>query len=88
MPTVAIVKGFDRYNNIVRALDLLGSDVVFGKTHLLKPNFVSTKKQIASSHREAVRAVLDFIHKYSKNPVIIAEGRPVAVDALIILGNL
>ena len=74
MPTVALVKGFDRYENVARALDLLGSDAVFGTTHLVKPNFVSTKKQPASTHREAVRAVLDFLRKHSRNPVIIGEG--------------
>ena len=74
MPTVALVKGLDRYNNISRALDLLGSDAIFGKIHLLKPNFVSTEEQLASTHREAVKAILDFLQKYSKKPVIIAEG--------------
>ncbi len=74
MPSVAIVKGFDRYDNITRALDLLGSEAICGATHLLKPNFVSTENQLASTHREAARAVLDFLHKHSENPVIIAEG--------------
>lgn len=72
MPSVAIVKGFDRYDNITRALDLLGSEAMCGITHLLKPNFVSTENQLASTHREAARAVLDFLHKHSENPVIIA----------------
>ena len=74
MPSVAIVKGVDRYDNITRALDLLGSEAIRRETHLLKPNFVSTENHLASTHREAARAVLDFLRKHSENPVIVAEG--------------
>jgi uncharacterized protein (DUF362 family) len=74
MPSVAIVTGLDRYDNITRALDLLGSEAICGTTHLIKPNFVSTEHQLASTHREAARAVLDFLRKHSEDPVIIAEG--------------
>jgi uncharacterized protein (DUF362 family) len=74
MPSVAIVTGLDRYDNITRALDLLGSETICGTTHLIKPNFVSTEQQLASTHREAARAVLDFLRKHSEDPVIIAEG--------------
>lgn len=74
MPSVAIVKGFDRYDNITRALDLLGAEAVRGAVHVIKPNFVSTDNQLASTHQEAARAVLDFLRKHSANPVIVAEG--------------
>lgn len=74
MPTVAIVRGRGRYDNILGALELLGADAVSGECHLIKPNFVSTDNQLASTHREAVRAVLDFIRRHSDGPVTIGEG--------------
>ena len=74
MPTVAITRGRGRYENIVAALDLLGKTAVSGNRHLIKPNFVSTEKQLASTHREAVRAVLDFLRRHSERPITIGEG--------------
>jgi len=74
MPSVAIIKGPDRYDNITRALDLLGSEAICGTRHLIKPNFVSTANQLASTHKVAARAVLDFLRRHSENPVIIGEG--------------
>ncbi len=73
-PVVAIVKGPDRYGNISEALTLLGKEAVGGARHVIKPNFVSIEVQLASTHREAVRAVLDFVRQHSDRSVIIAEG--------------
>ncbi len=73
-PTVALVKGRDRYQNISEALGLLGKEAVCGARHVIKPNFVSVEVQVASTHREAVRAVLDFVRRHSDSRVIIAEG--------------
>jgi uncharacterized protein (DUF362 family) len=72
--TVALVKGPDRYDNIREALALLGEKAVFGKKHIVKPNFVSTKVQLAATHRDAAKAVIDHIRTESDHPVIIAEG--------------
>jgi hypothetical protein len=65
-PTVALVKGTDRYQNIAQALNLLGKDAVSGTRHVLKPNFVSTEVQLAATHREAARAVLDWEIQHSQ----------------------
>jgi len=73
-PTVALVKGTDRYQNIAQALNLLGKEAVSGTRHVLKPNFVSTEVQLAATHREAARAVVDFIRQHTGHPVTIAEG--------------
>ena len=73
-PTVALVKGTDRYQNIAQALDLLGKNAVSGTRHVLKPNFVSTEVQLAATHREAARAVVDFVRQHTDHPVTIAEG--------------
>jgi uncharacterized protein (DUF362 family) len=72
--TVALVKGPDRYDNIRQALALLGEQAVFGNQHIVKPNFVSTKVQLAATHRDAVKAVIDHIRNESSHPVVIAEG--------------
>jgi len=73
-PKVAIVKGGGRYENITRALDMLGADAVSGTRHMVKPNFVSTTNQLASTHRDAAKAILDFLRKHSGRPIAIAEG--------------
>jgi uncharacterized protein (DUF362 family) len=72
--TVALVKGLDRYQNIADALALLGREAVSGTRHVVKPNFVSTEVQLAATHREAARAVVDFVRQHTGHPVIIAEG--------------
>lgn len=72
--TVALVKGLDRYQNIAQALGLLGKEAVSGTRHVVKPNFVSTEVQLAATHREAARAVVDFVRQHTGHPVIIAEG--------------
>jgi uncharacterized protein (DUF362 family) len=71
---VALVKGPDRYQNIRDVLALLGDKAVFGKKHVIKPNFVSTEVGLAATHREAVRAVVDFLRQQTGDSVIIAEG--------------
>jgi uncharacterized protein (DUF362 family) len=71
---VALVKGPDRYQNIRDVLALLGDKAVFGRKHVIKPNFVSTEVGLAATHREAVRAVVDFLRQQTGHSVIIAEG--------------
>lgn len=70
--------GDDRRRNVFRALDLVRNDVI-PKLHsqvMLKPNFLSSKNQLASSHVDAIRGVLDFLMTCPEPPteVIIAEG--------------
>lgn len=73
---VALVKGSDRYNNIVQALGLIESDIDLGdkKLVLIKPNFVSTRRQLAATHVDAVRAVLDWLRPRYDGPITIGEG--------------
>jgi uncharacterized protein (DUF362 family) len=47
---------------------------------LIKPNFVSTRRQLAASHVDSVKAVLDILSKHHDGEVIIGEG--------IAVGNL
>jgi uncharacterized protein (DUF362 family) len=71
---VAVVKGPDRYQNIVQALNLLGKEAFSGTKHLIKPNFVSTKVHLSATHPDAARAVVDFIRQHTGRAVVIAEG--------------
>jgi uncharacterized protein (DUF362 family) len=62
---VALVKGENRYNNVIASLDLIKKDV-FNKVKnkrkvLIKPNMVSTQVQLAATHVDAIRATLDFL---------------------------
>ena len=74
--TVGLVKGSDRRENIYKALKLI-EDQVFGaigdKQILIKPNFVQTSKQLAATHADAVRGILDFLQPHYKREVIIGE---------------
>jgi uncharacterized protein (DUF362 family) len=73
---VALIQGDDRYENILRTLELLADSVdLTGKRRvLIKPNFVVTHKPLASTHADAVRAVLDFVRARYDGPLTIAEG--------------
>ncbi|MCD6537298.1 DUF362 domain-containing protein [Candidatus Bathyarchaeota archaeon] len=78
MPTVALVKSEGHYHGVFEALRLIEDDIkesIEGKRRvLIKPNFVSTRRQLAATHVDAVRAVLDVISKYHSGRVIIGEG--------------
>lgn len=73
---VALVKGTDRYDDIARALTLIEDELdLSGKERvLIKPNFVSTRWQLAATHVEAVRAVLDWLRLRHDGPITIGEG--------------
>jgi uncharacterized protein (DUF362 family) len=73
--TVALVKGNDRYLNVRNALSLIKKDVKIPKKPILiKPNFVSTTEILAATHRDAVRAVLDFLIELGIDRFVIGEG--------------
>ena len=80
---VALIKGKSRKQNILRALKLLGDDLLKDlKTKLdkkknpyllIKPNFVTTRRQLAATHVDAIRAVLDFLKDKYQGKIIIGE---------------
>ncbi len=78
MSLVSLVHGDDRYNNVRGTLDLLRDEIRESYDRkmrvLIKPNLVSTSRQLASTHVDAVRAVLDFFAEVNPGEVIIAEG--------------
>ena len=77
---VALVRGDDRYDNIRKALDLIADQIrVADKQRvLIKPNFVSTTRQLAATHVDAVRAVLDWLRPRYDGPITIGEGAAVS----------
>lgn len=78
MSKVGLIKGNNRYQNIIRALKLIEPDIKknIKEKHsiVIKPNFVSTTIQLAATHVDVVRAVLDFLKPLTDQKITIAEG--------------
>jgi Uncharacterized conserved protein len=73
---VALIKGNDRAENIYKALKLIENEVfsgIQGKQILIKPNFVQTSKQLAATHVDAVRGILEFLRPHYKKEILIGE---------------
>jgi uncharacterized protein (DUF362 family) len=77
--TIGLIKGNDRRENIYQSLKLI-EDQVFGaienKTVLIKPNFVQTSRQLAATHVDAIRGILEFLRPHYKKEAIVAEAAP------------
>lgn len=77
--TVALIKGNDRSDNIYKALKLIEDQVlsgIKGKQILIKPNFVQTNKQLAATHADAIRGILEFLRPHYKKEILIGEAAP------------
>ena len=77
-PIVALVRSKSHYDGVYEALKLIENKIredLKGKRKLfIKPNFVSTSRQLAATHVDAVRAILDVVSKYYSGSIIIGEG--------------
>ncbi len=76
MNKVSIIKSEYRRDNVRRSLELLADDVkksIGQRQVIIKPNFVSTTVQLAASHADQMRGILDFLKGFYKKKVIIAE---------------
>ncbi|MEE2658231.1 MAG: DUF362 domain-containing protein [Candidatus Latescibacterota bacterium] len=75
---VGIARSDNRRTNVYNALDRIRDDVtpVLAEEILLKPNFLSATNQLASTHADAIRGVIDFTMSTPKPPqrVLVAEG--------------
>ena len=75
---VGLAKRHNRRDNIYGAMDLVRDDLIPRITDqvMLKPNFLSNKNQLASSHPDAMRGAIDFLLSCPKPPseILIAEG--------------
>jgi uncharacterized protein (DUF362 family) len=74
--TVALVRGEGRYESVTAALERIADQARLDGVHrvLIKPNFVSTDRQLAATHVDAVRAVLNFVRGRYDGPIVVAEG--------------
>jgi len=77
MTKISLVKGDSRYQNISDCLELQRDEIakqIKGKKRIvIKPNFVSTSKQLAATHVDTIRALLDFLGPLTDEKIIIAE---------------
>jgi uncharacterized protein (DUF362 family) len=78
---VSLVKGDDRYKNVMRSLELIKDDLslIKGKRSILiKPNLTATKNTYANTDVRTVEAVLDFLYAFDPGfkdkEIVIAEG--------------
>ncbi len=74
---VSLVKGDDRYKNIIQSLKPFENEIlkaIGNKTVLLKPNVVLADNPLAVTHVDAVRAILDFLTPHVKKKIIVGEG--------------
>ena len=73
---VALIKGDNRQDNILRAVELIQEDLmskVDGQGVIVKPNCLQPAKPLCCSHVDALRGVLDFLSHSSPESVTVAE---------------
>jgi len=74
---VALVYGPDRRKNAYEALVAIDEEIrprlTRKKYVVIKPNNVSTVNQLAATHADAMRGILDYLAPRFKGPVVIAE---------------
>ena len=75
---VGLVKGADRRSNVYGSMELVRADIEakVREQVLLKPNFLSSENQLASTHADAMRGAIDFLLSVPRPPdeIVIAEG--------------
>jgi uncharacterized protein (DUF362 family) len=74
---VSLVKGDDRRKNVTEALLAVDKEILPAikrkKYVVIKINNVSTTNQLAATHVDAVRGILDYLAPRIKGPVVIVE---------------
>lgn len=73
---VALARGETRHESVSAALAAIEDSTHLADVRrvLIKPNFVSTQRQLAATHVDAVRAVLEAVRKRYDGRVTIGEG--------------
>ena len=74
MSDVALVKGDERRQNILKALELIEDQITFGERIVVKPNMVSVTKPLSGTHAKALDIVLEFIRQRTDKEIVVAEG--------------
>lgn len=74
---VSLIHGDDRRRNITESLKALDREIApilkRRKSVVIKPNLVSTSRQLAATHADALRGILDYLDTRWRGPVYIAE---------------
>jgi uncharacterized protein (DUF362 family) len=74
---VSVTNGASRRQNVCDALVAIEDRIMpvlrTRKRVVIKPNMVSTRNQLASTHADALHGILDFLGPRFKGPVVIAE---------------
>ncbi len=76
MVKVSLIKGEKRKDTVKKSLDLISEDIKKGLKPgkvIIKPNFVSTSVQLAASHADQMRGILDYFKEFYNEKIIIAE---------------
>lgn len=76
MVAVSLVKGEKRQDIVKKSLDVISQDIKKGLKPgkvIIKPNFVSTSVQLAASHADQIRGILDYFKEFYDKKIIIAE---------------
>ena len=76
MVAVSLVKGQKIKDNIKESLDIISEDIKKGLKAgqvIIKPNFVSTSLQLAATHAEQIRGILDYFKEFYDKKITIAE---------------
>ena len=75
--TVSLISGDNRRKNVYDALVAIDDQILpklkTKKSVLIKPNNVSPVNQLASTHADALRGILDYLAPRFKGPITIAE---------------
>jgi uncharacterized protein (DUF362 family) len=76
MPTVAVVRSDNRRGAVAEALALIAADIrsVVTREVLVKPNLVSHRRQLPSTHADTLSATLDVLLATGAQHVVVAEG--------------
>ena len=74
---VSLVRGEDRRKNVYESLMAIDRELAPAlqrkKYVLIKPNLTSNVKQLAATHADTLRGILDYLGPRFKGPVIVAE---------------
>ena len=77
-PVVALEKSPGHYEGTLKALELvedrIARELEGKKSVLIKPNFVSTSRQLAATHADSVRAILKVLSRHYDGEFILGEG--------------
>ena len=74
---VSIVQGEDRRKNVCAALTAIDDQILpklrQKKYVVIKPNIVNTEIQLASTHADALRGIVEYLAPRFRGPIVIAE---------------